>query len=180
VAIALAAGDPLALAAVTMAVTGCRPGEVLALRARDVDDGGAVLHVDGAKTEAARRMVHVDPAFQPMLLGIARTKAPTALLFDFEGQRSRKTKDPDKARRDALLRRVRQLYRAAGVPEVVSHSMRGLNATLRKTGGADDTSITRALGHVGISTTRRHYFAPGVAEAADQRRAHGRLLSSAI
>ena len=49
-AIALAAGDPLALAAVTMAVTGCRPGEVLALRARDVDDGGSVLHVDGTKT----------------------------------------------------------------------------------------------------------------------------------
>lgn len=179
VSTALAAGDPLALAAVTMAVTGCRPGEVMALRGRDVDDGGAVLHVDGTKTEAAERVISVDPAFQPLLLGIARTKAPTALLFEYERQRSRVTKDPDKARRDALLRRVRQLCRAAGVPEVVSHSMRGLNATLRKTGGAEDSTITRALGHVSIRTTRAHYFAPGVAEAADQSRAYGRLLPAA-
>lgn len=53
VATALMAADPLALAAATMIVTGCRPSEVLSLRARDVDDGGALLHVYGTKTKKA-------------------------------------------------------------------------------------------------------------------------------
>lgn len=175
---ALEAGDPLAVAAATMAFTGLRPGEVVALQARDVDDGGAVLWVPGTKTAAAKRQIPVDAEFQPMLLGAATGKGADALLFDFEPERRRPTKDPRKARLDALLRRVHQLCEVAGVPEVCAHSMRGLNATLRKTGGASDDSITRALGHVSIDTTRRSYFAPGIAEQADARRAHGRLLRS--
>jgi len=176
VAAALEAGDPLAIAAVTAAVVGCRASEVLNLRARDVDDGGALLHVTGTKTRAAKRAVPVDPAFQPLLRGWASGKAPDGLLFEFEPQRVRASKDRAKARRDALLRRVRALCREAGVQEVTSQSLRGLNATLRKLGNASDESITRALGHVDISTTRRSYFAPGVAEQADARRAFGRLL----
>ena len=92
--------------------------------------------------------------------------------------RQRASKDQGKAKRDALLRRVRGLCQVAGVKRVVSHSLRGLNATLRLTGGATDEAITRALGHVDISTTRRSDFAPGIAEQTDARRAHGRLLSS--
>ena len=49
-------------------------------------------------------------------------------------------------------RRVRDLCKAARVPRVVPHSLRGLNATLRKTGGATDDTITRALGHVSSLT----------------------------
>jgi integrase len=178
VATALMAADPLALAAATMIVTGCRPSEVLGLRARDVDDGGAILHVYGTKTKKAKRPIPVDPAYQPILLGAATGKGADELLFDFIPERQRKSKDPGKAKRDALLRRVRSLCQAAGVKRVVSHSLRGLNATLRLTGGASDEAITRALGHVDISTTRRSYFAPGLAEQQDARRAHGRLLPS--
>jgi integrase len=176
VSVGLAAADPLALAAVTMAFVGCRPGEVLALRARDVDDGGSLLHVRGTKTEAADRPVEVDPALQPILISAAHGKEADALLFDFRPERDRACKDRSKAKRDALLRRVEALCETAGVKRVVSHSMRGLNATLRKRGGAPDDSITRALGHVHISTTQRHYFAPGVVEQVEARRAHGRLL----
>ena len=82
VATALMAADPLALAAATMIVTGCRPSEVLSLRARDVDDGGALLHVYGTKTKKARRPIPVDPAYQPILLGAAKGKASDELLFD--------------------------------------------------------------------------------------------------
>jgi integrase len=98
------------------------------------------------------------------------------LLFDFQPERHRATKDQAKGKRDALLRRVRQLCKAAGVKEVVAQSLRGLNATLRLTGGATDESITRALGHVDISTTRRSYFAPGVADQTAAKRSFGRLL----
>jgi hypothetical protein len=59
---------------------------------------------------------------------------------------------------------------------VVSHSMRGLNATLRLTGGATDDTITKALGHVDISTTNGSYIAPGARERVEAPRAFGRLL----
>lgn len=52
---ALAAGDPLAIAAATMAVTGLRPGEVMALMARDAMTEPASSGWFGAKTRKARR-----------------------------------------------------------------------------------------------------------------------------
>jgi len=169
---ALADGSPLALAAATQAFCGLRPGEVVELQVRDVDDRGRLLWVAGTKTRAAKREVPVDPAFVPHLVRAAAGREPGERLFPWEGEAS---KDAHKARKDALSRKVRDLCRAAGVERVVPHSLRGLNATLRVTGGASDASITRALGHLSIETTRRHYIAPGVAEKSAQMSAHGRL-----
>lgn len=179
IALAVAEGDPLALAAATMAVTGLRPGEVMALKARDCDDGGALLWVEKGKTAAARREVEVEEAFRPMLLAMVEGKASGDPLFSFVAvpRGRRPSGNVTKARTDALLRRVRALCDGAGVPEVVSHSLRGLNATLRKLGGEADTAVTRALGHTKIATTDRHYLAPGTREKVDGRRAHGRLLA---
>jgi integrase len=174
---AIEAGDPLAMAAATMAFCGLRPGEVVALVAEDVDDDGRVLWVPGTKTAAAKREIPVDPQFTPYLVAAARGKAPDAVLFDHVPERRRRGhRDANKARKDALLRRVRALCTTAGVAEVVSHSLRGLNATLRRTGGATDASITAALGHLNISTTKRHYFAPGIVEVTEAKKAFGRLL----
>ncbi len=178
--LAVEAGDSLSLAAVTMAVAGLRAGEVLGLRARDVDDGGAVLHVYGTKTQRARRAIPIDPAFRPLLLHAAKGRAPEDPLFPRAVERQRKARDSAKAARDALLRRVKGLCVVAGVPKVCSHSLRGLNATLRRLGGAADESITRALGHGSITTTERHYFAPGIVDSAEMNRSWGRLLPAEI
>lgn len=80
--------------------------EVLALTARDVDDGGTLLHVYGTKTGAAKRPILVDLAFQPYLLEAAQGKAPGDLLFPWTPSRKRQARDPGKGRKDALLRRV--------------------------------------------------------------------------
>lgn len=179
IAAALAAGDPLAIAAATMAVTGLRPGEAMALQARDCDDGASVIWVVRGKTRKARRMIAVEPRFRPALARMTEGKAAGDLLFAYEGTRRRTNTDPAKARTDALLRRVRQLCTAAGVPEVVSHSMRGLNADLRALGGSSHQGIADALGHESFRTTTRHYLDPAVAELSDSRRSHGRLLGAA-
>jgi len=173
---AFEAGDPLALAAATMALTGLRPGEVMALRARDCDDGGALLWVDASKTEAGRRVVDVEEAFRPMLVALTEGKAAGDPLFAFEPRRRRANTTPTKARTDALLKRVPQLCGEANVPEVVSHSLRGVNATLRKLGGATNDEVTRALGWTSIEVGKRHYLAPGTMERVEGRRIHGRLL----
>jgi integrase/recombinase XerD len=176
VSVAFDAADPLALAAATAIFTGCRASEVLSLTARDVDDGGRILHVRGTKTKKAKRPIDVDPALQPTLMAAKLGKKPDELLFDFRPKRARAHKDALKAKRDALLRRVRALCKAADVKRVVSHSLRGTNATLRVAGGATDDTVTRALGWEDISTGHRNYIAPGVVEQIEARKAHGRLL----
>lgn len=176
---AIAAGDSLAIAAATMAVTGLRPGEVMALQARDCDDGASVIWVERGKTRKARRTIEVEPAFRPVLARMTKGKAAGDLLFSYEGHRRRQNTNVAKARTDALLRRVRQLCEEANVPQVVSHSMRGLNATLRALGGSSHQGIADALGHESFRTTTRHYLDPAAAELSDSRRSHGRLLGAA-
>lgn len=178
ITLAMDEGDPLAIAAATMAVTGLRPGEVMALKARDCDDNGALIWVERGKTRKASRTIEVEPAFRSVLSAAAKGKSAGDLLFEFTPERKRHHQNIAKARTDALLRRVRSLCKAAGVPEVVSHSLRGLNATLRTLGGASKQSVADALGHESFKTTSRYYLDRGAAEQADSRRSHGRLLES--
>ena len=100
-------------------------------------------------------------------------------LFDYQPKGWRPNTNPTKARIDGLLRRVRQLCQEAGVPEVMSHSMRGLNAPLRTLGGSSHQAIADALGHESFTTTSRYCLDPAAAEEAASRRSHGRLLSAA-
>src|ERR1700751_2130105 len=96
-------GRMLAVATATMAFTGLRPGEVLALQARDVNDGGAVLWVPGTKNEGGQAPNPVDAEFQTVPLGAATGKGAGQVLFDHQPQRKRASKDARKTRLDALL-----------------------------------------------------------------------------
>jgi integrase len=153
--VALAASDPLAIAGVTMILTGIRPGEAMTLKVRDLDDGGSLLWVaaDGGKTEAATRRVEVDDVLKPYLLALAQGRDPNALLFAFEAQRRRKSANAYKSRRDALLRRVKALCEEAKVPAVVAHSMRGLHATLATEAGVSGHAVAANLGHTTFVVT---------------------------
>jgi integrase len=175
--VALTAGDPLAIAGVTMILTGIRPGEAMTLKIRDLDDGGSLLWVaaEGGKTEAATRRVEVDDELKPYLLALVRNRDPNSLLFEFESQRRRKTANAYKSRRDALLRRVKALCVEAKVPTVVAHSMRGLHATLATDAGVSGHAVAANLGHTTFVVTARHYVAPGTAAAAASRKSRGAL-----
>ena len=122
----------------------------------------------------------MEEAFRPMLVELAKGNTAGDPLITFTRERARRQKDPAKARTDALLKRVRQLCEAAGVPEVVSHSLRGVNATLLKLGGASVANVTKALGWTSIEVGKRHYLAPGTIDRMEGRRAHGRCSLAAI
>jgi integrase len=130
------------------------------------------------KTRKARRTIDVEPAFRPVLAAMTKGKAAGDPLFDYQPKGWRPNTNPAKARIDGLLRRVRQLCQAADVPEVISHSMRGLNATLRTLAGTSHQAIADALGHESFTTTSRYYLDPAAAEQAASRRSHGRLLTA--
>jgi integrase len=170
VAEALRAGDPLAFAAATMVLTGLRPGEVMALKVRDCDDGAAVLWVESGKTAAARRAVEVAAELRPFLAGVAAGRSAFDSLFEHRPRRKRAAQDQLKSRTDALLRRLRKLCAEAKVPAVVPHSLRGLHATLASGFGATSHAVAAALGHTSFVVTARHYVDRDILERARSRR----------
>jgi integrase len=178
VALALGQRDPLALAVVTMLYTGMRPGEAMALRVRDLDDGATVLWVaaEDGKTAAARRMVEVNPpALGTLLAELAEGRPGTEYLFPFESKKKR-CKGPIRSRTHALYRRLRRLCTEAGVPVVVPHSMRGLHSTIAVERGATGKLVAAAIGHTSFERiTVPHYLAPGTAERAQARRVYKAL-----
>lgn len=149
--------DPLALACAAMVYTGLRPGEIMGLQVRDLDANGTLLWVEKSKTEAGKRGVEVAGEFQPYLKVLAQGRESWDYLFDFKPERSRACHDERKQRVDALLRRTRSLCKAAGLPVVCSHSMRGLHSTLAAGFGATGQVVAKALGHASFSVTKRHY-----------------------
>lgn len=153
-----AEGDPAAVAAMTALLLGLRGSEVVERVVRDLDDGGRLLWIPSAKTEAGKRTLEVPDSLRPALLKLAKGKQPSEKLFT----------DRD---RHWLLYHVRRMCREAGVPEVTAHSLRGLHATLAMEWGSTGRVVAAALGHTSFAmTTKRHYVAPGTVERAAQRR----------
>lgn len=157
-AAALDEQSPAGLAAAMALLLGLRASEVTDRTVRDVDDGGALLWVDQAKTSAGVRRIIVPPVLRPRLAELVCGRGATERLWG----------DVD---RHWLGRHVRRLCEVAQVPAVTPHGLRGLHATLAVGAGADVAQVAAALGHTGPAVTRRHYVAAGTEEAAGHERA---------
>jgi integrase len=173
---ALQAGDPAALAVVTALVFGLRVGEVVGLCCRDLDADASVLWIEGTKTAAARRASEVPGELRPVLRGLTRGQAGEGLLFRFEPQRVRKAKDPEKARKDVVTRRLQQLCKQVGIPRLVMHSLRGMHASFSREVGQTAHAVAAALGHTSTAVQSRHYLRPGLEAEVTTTKAQRRLL----
>jgi integrase len=147
---ALADPTPEATAVALALLTGARASEVVDRVVRDLDDGGRLLHIPAAKTRAGIRQVGVPECVRARLLALADGKARDARLFP----------DLDRYR---LRLKVRGLCKAAGVPVVTTHGLRGVHATVAVRHVSADI-VARELGQTGAAVTRRHYIAPGTEE----------------
>jgi integrase len=155
-AVLAAAGERGMLPYVLLALdSGCRPGELLALRRRDLD--GRTLHVrrnivivsgreKGPKTAAGERRVLLAPGTAALL---ARAVGPEELLIARPACRG-----PYK---DWLRPALRVVYAAAGVPWAVPYTTRHTCATLLLRDGVPITAVAQRLGHRDASITLRHY-----------------------
>ena len=158
-AIALAeAGEPGAVAAMLALLLGMRASEIVSRVARDLDDEGRLLWIPETKTEAGRRTLRVPDVFRPPLRALAEGKGPGALLFSEHW-------------RDWPRQWVRRICRAAGVPLVSAHSMRGLHSTLAMEAGVTGAVVAASLGHESVTTTVASYAKPEAVAAAKQQRA---------
>ncbi len=142
-----------------------RATEVSQLVARDVDDNGRVLRIaeHEAKTEASRRTAKVPKRLVPMLLELAANPATAdGHLFA--------TAEGEPADRQWVYYHVKRHLRAAGVPVITVHGLRGTAATIGSvaTGGAQ--VMSEALGHEDTRITKAAYIdSTDMADAATQR-----------
>lgn len=151
--------DPRGTATLLMCclLLGLRRGEALALTARDLDQGGAVLVVERGKTFRAARRLQVPDVLRPRLQALAAAAPPGARLVAC-GKNTLS---------DALHRHLAAL----GLPRVCPHSLRGLHATAAREAGATAHLVAAQLGHASASTQERHYVAPGTGDAVAHRTA---------
>jgi integrase len=160
------AGDVGALCALAVLMLGLRSSEILLRLVRDVDVGpdGVLLWIPAGKTEAARRWLEVPEPLAKLLAHQAADRRPEEQLIPSEVR-------PGGARhRNWLLNVVKRICKAAGVPLVCVHGLRGTWATLTADAGVSAHVLARDMGHTGPGITRQHYIEPGAEERARTRR----------
>lgn len=148
--------DIAALAAATALLLGLRNGEVVGRKVRDLDDNGRILVIDEAKTAAGIRRVEVPDVLRPHLEKLVEGRSSNDQLFDG-------------MTKDALRWWTRRLCKAAGLPEVTPHGLRGTNATASMQANSNPHLVAAALGHESIAVTMRHYVDRDAVEAARQQ-----------
>jgi integrase len=165
-------GDDRALGLSLQILHGLRSGEVLKLRARDIDGNGTRLCVamEGGKTANATRTLKITlPDLQALLMRQKSGRAPDAWLFG-DGRAL-----PGDYLWDYLTRTCKRL----GLPHVCPHSLRGMHATFAVQDGASAEHVAAVLGHGSTEITRRHYIAPGSEREAQSRNVAALLMQPA-
>ncbi len=152
-----------ALAALTALLLGIRVSELLNRKVRDLDDGGKLfwvgdLDADDTKTKASRRRLEVPEILQEPLKEVTRGKASEDPLWPYHSDQW-------------ILRTVKLICERAGVPKVVTHSLRGIHATLAEAAGVTSHLVASALGHTSSQVTHQHYTSKEAQGAAKQSRA---------
>jgi integrase len=163
--------DVGATAALVQIFLGLRPTEAMIRVVRDLDDDGGVLWVPFGKTNNARRRLQVPEVLRDILLKHAQGKAADAPLLGPAGEPMHT--------RSALRYYLIGLCKAADVPRVCPHSLRGLNATLALEAGATPHNVAAALGHSSFTTTARHYADASTLANAGSRKVADMLTSKA-
>ena len=136
------------MGALVTLLMGLRAGEVVSRIVRDLDDGGRLLCIPDSKTAAGKRTLQVPEALRGSLLRLAEGRKAEEPLFGYHD-------------RNWPRKWVAMIYKAAGVPRVTAHGMRGLHGTLAVETGLSAYAVAAALGHESIATTLQSYATAG-------------------
>jgi integrase len=160
-----AKGDTGAVAGLMAMLLGMRAGEIVSRKVGDLDDDSApgdLLWIPCSKTPAGRRTLEVPDVLRPFLLELAAGKSADRPLLEWEGKRHHHAWP---------RKQIVKICKAAGVPEVTAHAMRGLLATLTAERGMAGHLIAATLGHTSYEgMTLKAYAAPGSHETGVNRR----------
>lgn len=157
------AGDSGASAVLVGLLLGLRASEICKRQVRDVDMDqypADVLQVTNRKN-GEDLTLEAPEVLRPVLLALAEGKERDDYLFA-NGLGRRRS-------RWWVLEQVERLCRAANVPVITAHALRGLLATLTLERGLAGHLVAATLGH-DERVTHSAYAAPGSAELGTQRR----------
>ena len=159
-------GDEGAVAVMTVIFLGLRSSEVHCRKVRDVDNSEdkVFLWIDTGKTDAAARHMEVPEPVATFLLLQTEGKNEEDWLFPSPNS------DSGHRSRTWMLRTTKRICKAAGVPRVCVHGLRGGWATLTADAGVSGHVIARELGHTDYKTTKKHYTRKGTIERVKVRR----------
>jgi len=159
-------GDEGAVAVLAVIMLGLRSGEIRCRKVRDVDadEDGVLLWIDAGKTDAASRHMDVPEPVAGLLVRQAGDKGPEEWLFPSP------TSSTGYREKTWLLKVVKRICRAAGVPVISVHGLRGTWATLTAEAGVSGHVIARELGHTSYKVTKQHYTRKGTTERVRARR----------
>jgi integrase len=151
--------EPVRMLAITVAMTGLRIGEVLALRWMNVDFEKSLIRVREAvyegnlsspKSKSSVRDIPIGPTLQQALL--ERRKAAPADAFVFASR----TGTPLDSH-NLLGRVLKPACKRVGLPLISWHSFRHTHATLLSDLGESLKTAQAQLGHARLSTTAEIY-----------------------
>ena len=136
--------DTGAVATALAFMLGMRASEIATRTVRHLDGQGTLLDITNAKTEAGERTLKLPKVLQPLLAGLAKDKKPEDRLFG-------------EVNRHWVLRAVKRCCKAAGVPVVTPHGLRGTHAKVAREVGVSGVLLAAAMGHESETTTTEHY-----------------------
>jgi integrase len=159
-------GDEGAVAVLAVIMLGLRSGEIRCRKIRDVDadEDGVMLWIDAGKTDAASRHLDVPEPVAGLLVKQADGRGSEEWLFPSP------TSSTGYREQTWLLKVVRRICKAAGVPRISVHGLRGTWATLTAEAGVSGHVIARELGHTSYKTTQEHYTKKGALDRVRTRR----------
>ena len=167
--------EPAKSIALLLVLTGLRIGELLALRWKNVNLDGKVLHVtesvyeghfDKPKTRRSVRAIPLGQEAASTLFTLRQdVSGPEQLIFAAHSGRPL-------CRRNLLQRQLRPTCKELGLPTITWHALRHCHATLLDAVGAPLGTVQALLGHASPEVTRQIYLH---AIPEEQRRAVERV-----
>ncbi len=151
--------EPVKTLAITVAMTGLRIGEVLALRWRNLDFEKSVIQVREAvyegnlsspKSKSSIRDIPMGPSMQQLLSDCRKAAPADAFVFA-----SRNGTPLDS--HNLLGRVLKPACKRAGLPSISWHTFRHTHATLLSDLGESLKTAQAQLGHARLSTTAEIY-----------------------
>ncbi len=157
------------IAVATAFMLGFGASEVANRKVRDLDNRGTELRMTKGKNKFRERAVELPPKLAAALAELVRDRAGAAYLFG-EG-------DIDRPSRYWMHYHCKRLCKAAGVPIVTPHGLRGSHATIAMERVSTAHSVQAALAAAGASLghaasspiTATTYVRPGAVARAKQR-----------
>ena len=140
---AIRPGSPLADFVAGLAETGCRPGELAGVEAKDIRPGSVTV-----RGKTGERTVYPSPAAEELLNRLAKARPTGRLFLNSRG------KPWD---RNALRCAFRKLRARTGVEGAVPYAFRHLYASLAIERGVDPLTLSELMGHKDVSMLKDFY-----------------------